>query len=106
MARLAWLLLLPAACSTPKGEDAEPPPAKVTTEGRTPEADRKYKEAAARGEVKYGMRRDEVRTARGAPLRTKKTTYRKKPVTCWSYMDTDIFFDEDGYVVGWHGLTG
>lgn len=107
MAKLAWFLLLVAACSTPpKDGEADQPPAKVAG-GRTPDADRKYKEAAERGEVKYGMVRDEVRTAmRGGPLRTKKTTYRRRPATCWSYQFTDIYFDEDGFVIGWQSLTG
>ena len=102
MRRFAWLLLL-AACAAP-GEEADQPPKAV--HGRTPEADQKYKEAAARGEVKYGMTRDEVRTAMGAPLRTKRTTYRRKPATCWSYQFSDIYFDDDGYVIGWQSLTG
>ena len=102
MRRLAWLALL-AACAAPTEEDAQQP--QKVAHGRTPEADQKYKEAAARGEVKYGMIRDEVRTARGAPARTKKTTFRRKPATCWSYPDCDIYFDEDGFVIGWQGLT-
>lgn len=101
------LLLLPilAACAAPKAEEEAAEPGKVA-HGRTPEADQKYKEAAARGEVKYGMVRDEVKTARGAPLRTKRTTYKRKPSTCWSYTDCDIYFDDDGFVIGWQSITG
>jgi hypothetical protein len=103
MRRTAWLLLL-AACSTPAGTETSD---KVAHD-RTPDADRRYKEAAARGEVKYGMVREEVRKAWGAPKRTGRTTYKRKSVTSWSYPDrfTDIYFDDDGFVVGWHSLTG
>jgi hypothetical protein len=106
MRRVALFLILLAACGTTPEQEAEQQPAKAV-QGRTPEQDRKYKEAAERGEVKYGMVRDEVRTAmRGGPQRTKKTTYKRKPATCWSYPFTDIYFDEDGYVIGWQSLTG
>lgn len=104
MWRFAWLPLL-AACAAPKAEEDVQEPSKVA-HGRTPEVDQRYKEAAARGEVKYGMVRDEVRTARGAPVRTKRTTYRRRPATCWSYADCDIYFDEDGFVIGWQSITG
>lgn len=99
------LLLLPllAACAAPKADEDVPEPKKSVL-GRTPEQDRKYKEAAARGEVKYGMVRDEVRTAmRGPPDRTKRTTYKRRPATCWSYVNCDIYFDEEGFVIGWQG---
>jgi len=104
MRTAAWLLLLLAACSTPSGTETSGNAA----HDRTPDADRKYKEAAARGEVKYGMVREEVRKAWGEPKRKSRTTYKRKPVTSWSYPDryTDVYFDNDGFVVGWSSLTG
>jgi outer membrane protein assembly factor BamE (lipoprotein component of BamABCDE complex) len=100
MRRIAWPLLL-AGCSTPVVTTltGDKPP------DRTPEVDRKYKEAAARGEVKFGMTRAEVRTAWGEPARTRKTTYRKKLATLWAYPRADIYIDEDGFVIGWEGAT-
>jgi outer membrane protein assembly factor BamE (lipoprotein component of BamABCDE complex) len=73
---------------------------------RDADTNRKYKEAAARGEVKFGMTRDEVRTALGKPSRTGKTTYKGRPATYWAYLYTDIYFDEDGLVAGWQTATG
>jgi outer membrane protein assembly factor BamE (lipoprotein component of BamABCDE complex) len=93
--RWSIALLLAAACGSSSG----------VTE-RTPETDRRYKEAAARGEVKFGMTRDEVRTALGKPSRTGKTTYKGRPATYWAYLYTDIYFDEDGLVAGWQTATG
>lgn len=100
MRRIAWLLLL-AGCSTPvvTAVTGDKPP------DRTPETEQKYKEAVARGEVKIGMTRSEVRTAMGQPKRTSKTTYRRKSATMWSYPLTDIYFDGDGFVIGWQTST-
>jgi hypothetical protein len=96
---MRWLAFLPflAACGAPVVKDiVEPPP------DRTPEVDQKYKEAAERGEVKLGMTRGEVRTAmRGDPKRTGKTTYRRRPATFWAYLHADIYFDKDGFVIGY-----
>jgi outer membrane protein assembly factor BamE (lipoprotein component of BamABCDE complex) len=92
------LLLLPAACGTV--DIASKPP------DRTPEQQQNVKEAIARGEVRMGMIKDEVRQAMGSPLRTSKTTYSRKQATCWSYLYTDIYFDDDGYVIGWLSATG
>jgi len=98
--RWAPLLLLLAGCGTPLV------PTTAETYKRTPEAEQKYKEAAARGEVKIGMTRDEVRTAWGTPTRTSRTTYQRKRATCWSYLNKDVYFDDDGYVIGWQSLYG
>jgi hypothetical protein len=100
MRRTLWLLLV-AACGTPGPTDES---GKAST--RTPEADRKYKEVAARGEVRLGMTRQEVRTALGEPKRTKRTTYRRRSATCWSYEYRDIYFDDEGFVIGWQSLIG
>lgn len=104
MRRIAWLLALPllAGCSTPGGTSTE---AKVA-HGRTPEDDKRYKEYAARGEVRIGMVREEVRTAMGEPKRTSRTTFHRKAAICWSYVYTDIYFDEDGFVIGYQSVTG
>lgn len=101
MRRAAPLLLL-AACSSPGGTDT----AGKVPYGRTPEAHRKYQELAAKGEVRIGMVKDEVRTALGAPKRTSSTTYRRQPATCWSYIYRDIYFDKNGYVIGFQSAIG
>lgn len=101
MRRIAWLLLL-AACSAPSGTET---PGK-TPHGRTPEDDKRYKEYAARGEVRTGMVKSEVRTAMGEPNRTSRTTYRRKSATCWSYPYRDIYFDDDGFVIGYQSAIG
>jgi hypothetical protein len=62
--------------------------------------------AAARGEVKLGMTKDEVRTAMGKPNRTGKTIYRGRAATYWAYLYTDVYFDEDGLVAGWQTALG
>jgi len=103
MRRIAWLLpLLLAGCSAPGATQEE---GKIVR-GRTPEDDKRYKEYAARGEVRYGMVREEVRTALGEPKRTSRTTYRRKAATCWSYLYRDIYFDEDGFVIGYQSVIG
>ncbi|MFI5402258.1 MAG: hypothetical protein ACHQ1G_04925 [Planctomycetota bacterium] len=101
MRHTVWLLLL-AGCSTPLVKEITG----ETVPGRTPEDDKRYKEYAKKGEVRIGMVRSEVRTAMGEPNRTKRTTYRKKPATCWSYLYTDIYFDDNGFVVGYQSATG
>ena len=101
MRRIAWLLLL-AACAAPGDKD----PAGKAAHGRTPEDDKRYKEYAARGEVRTGMVKSEVRTALGEPSRTNRTTYRRKSATCWSYPYRDIYFDDDGYVIGYQSAIG
>lgn len=90
-------LLLFAACSTVT--PSKPPE-------RTPEQQQNVEEAIARGEVRMGMVRDEVRRAMGKPNRTSKTTYKRRSATCWSYLYTDIYFDEEGYVIGWQSAVG
>ena len=95
MRRLTWLILL-AACQSSTSQVPE----------RTPEQEEKYKEAVARGEVKIGMTKGEVRAAIGPPKRTKKSMYRGRNATVWSYLYTDIFFDENGYVLGWQSAVG
>jgi outer membrane protein assembly factor BamE (lipoprotein component of BamABCDE complex) len=104
MRRIVWLLplLLLAGCSAP----GDTQPEGKTVHGRTPEDDKRYKEYAAHGEVRIGMVREEVRTAMGEPNRTSKTTYRRKRAVCWSYLYTDIYFDEDGFVIGYQSVTG
>ncbi len=103
MRRISWLLLL-AACAPPVDKD---PDAK-TAHGRTAEDDKRFKEYAARGEVRIGMVKSEVKTAWGEPGRTKRTTFRRKSATCWSYPDryADIYFDDEGYVIGYQSATG
>jgi hypothetical protein len=90
-----WILPFAACCSTAG-----------TGHDRTPEQEQKYKEAAARGEVKLGMTPNEVRGAMGEPKRKGTTTYRGKRVTFWAYLYTDIYFDDAGLVVGWHSALG
>jgi outer membrane protein assembly factor BamE (lipoprotein component of BamABCDE complex) len=97
MRRVLLPLLLLAACSTVS--PTKPP-------DRTPEQQQNVEESIARGEVRMGMVKDEVRRAMGKPNRTSKTTYGRKPATCWSYIYTDIYFDDDGYVIGWQSATG
>lgn len=99
MRRASLLLLVLAACGTA---------AKITetTPDRTPEAEQKYKEAVARGEVRIGMVQSEVRAAMGPPSRTSRTTYRRKPSLCWSYLYTDVYFDGQGFVIGWQSALG
>lgn len=98
MRRVLSLLPLLAACGS-TGE--------VDKYQRTPEQEEKYKEAVARGDVKLGMKMAEVREAMGRkPNRTSKTTYARKPATCWYYDRIDFYFDEDGYCIGWQGMTG
>jgi hypothetical protein len=99
MRQVLPLLLLLAACSSAPAD-------RGSTANRTPEVDKKYKEAAARGEVKIGMIQSEVRTAMGDPKRTKRTTYRRQPATCWSYINIDIYFDDEGFVIGWQSAYG
>lgn len=100
---MRWLLLLPilAACGTVEDVVSKPP-------DRTPEQEQKYKEAVERGEVKIGMTKAEVRKAWGSPTQTSRTTYARRPATCWSYGTrfTDIFFDDDGFVMAWASATG
>jgi hypothetical protein len=95
VARALPAFLLLAACnSTPSDTPARSTP-------RTPEMEAKYKEAVARGEVKMGMTRREVEEAIGAPQRKDRTTYMSRQVERWNYPYSEIYFDRDGYVLGW-----
>ncbi|HEX5136734.1 MAG TPA: hypothetical protein VFY93_07170 [Planctomycetota bacterium] len=97
---LVPLLLFFAACSSVDVASKRPE--------RTPEQEQKYKEAVGRGEVKIGMTKEEVRKAWGPPTRTSKTTYARRSAMVWSYAGryTDIFFDDDGFVMAWQSATG
>jgi len=75
---------------------------KADTSSRSPEEQRKYEEAIARGEVKIGMTEDEVARTLGKPLRVDTTKYIKRDVVRWSYTFNEIYF-RHGYVVGWRG---
>jgi len=104
MRRASLLLPLLAACATPGEQPAGG--GGSAPYGRTPDAHQRYQEAAARGEVRIGMVKDEVRTALGPPTRTSRTTYQRKSATCWSYLYRDIYFDNDGFVIGYRSAIG
>ncbi|MHC4550841.1 MAG: hypothetical protein ACYTEZ_18960 [Planctomycetota bacterium] len=77
-----------AASSAPKSE-------------RSPEQAARVKEAIKSGEIRYGMTTSEVLASWGKPARKSTTRHRGRRVTVWAYAFTDVYFDRDGYVVGW-----
>ena len=86
---LAAVLAAAAACGTP----AKP-------HNRTPEMQEKYRAAVERGEVKLGMTRSEVAEAVGKPQRKDRTKYGRREVERWHYTFSEVYFDDEGYVVG------
>ena len=88
-----WILAAVAACGTSGGVG------KGKTDHRSPEDQKRYDEAVARGEVKLGMTRDEVRRAWGKPRRKVRENHRgRKNVEIWLYPFSQVYFDRDGYV--------
>jgi hypothetical protein len=62
----------------------------------------KYDAAVKRKEILIGMKKSEVLQAWGQPMKRDRTTFRGQRVDRWMWAFSEIYFDREGYVVGWH----
>jgi len=101
-ALLPWLALLAlAACgSSSSGRGATP---QAT---RTPRDEARYAAAVKRHEIKIGMSRAEVLRAWGKPGRKKSKLRLGRKVEVWLYAFSDLYFDDEGYVIGFQSAGG
>jgi len=90
MRRLLFLVVCLTACATPGARKVD----------RPPEQQARVDEAIKNREVRLGMTESEVLAAWGKPHSKSRAKQRGKPVRVWSYGISEIYFDQDGFVVG------